>query len=637
MRQALGVGESDFVVCSFGLLGAKKLNHRLLAAWLASPLARDPQCRLVFVGQNPGDAYANQLLSSICGCAADSRIDLTGWADAEAYRAWLAAADMGVQLRTLSRGETSAAVLDCMNHGLATIVNAHGSAAALPADALWMLPDEFTENQLAEALTTLWRDAGQRRELGRRARELMHNHHQPRLCAEKYAQAIECYYQKAALGLPAVIDAIANIEPGLPPDDWPCVATVLADNFPPRPRRRQLFLDISIIAQNDAKTGIQRVVRALLREFLLNPPDGWAVEPVYAMGDDRRYRYARRFTSRFLDVHDGWAEDKPVDAWPGDAFIGLDLQHVVAPLLKDYLLGWRRRGIKVFFLVYDLLPILFPQYFQDATRALHECWIETVSHFDGAMCISRSVADELSSWVQSFGPKRERPLKLGWFHLGADIENTLPTKGMPDGVNETLSAIRSRRSFLLVGTIEPRKGYDQTLAAFEQLWSECVEANLIIVGSQGWKMEQLIEKLRDHRELGKRLFWLEAISDEYLEKVYAASTCLIAASEAEGFGLPLIEAAQHKLPIMARDIPVFREVAGDYAFYFKGLEPQVLRDAVRKWIELDKQGRAPQSDNMPRLTWKQSAEQLMHAVSAGFRQSAPVVNIDDSGSWHDYR
>ena len=56
------------------------------------------------------------------------------------------------------------------------------------------------------------------------------------------------------------------------------------------------------------------------------------------------------------------------------------------------------------------------------------------------------------------------------------------------------------------------------------------------------------------------MLWLEGISDEYLDKVYAASTCLIAASEGEGFGLPLIEAAQHKLPIIARDIPVFREV-----------------------------------------------------------------------------
>ena len=49
-------------------------------------------------------------------------------------------------------------------------------------------------------------------------------------------------------------------------------------------------------------------------------------------------------------------------------------------------------------------------------------------------------------------------------------------------------------------------------------------------------------------------FRLQGISDEYLEQVYAASTCLIAASINEGFGLPLIEAARHGIPIVARDI-----------------------------------------------------------------------------------
>ena len=106
-----------------------------------------------------------------------------------------------------------------------------------------------------------------------------------------------------------------------------------------------------------------------------------------------------------------------------------------------------------------------------------------------------------------------------------------------------------------------------------------------------------------------------------MEKIYAASNCLIAASEGEGFGLPLIEAAQHKLPIIARDIPVFREVAGKHAFYFRGLEPQALTNAVQQWLELDMQGKSPRSDNMPWLTWKQSTAQLMKVVLGGQRQS----------------
>ena len=66
-------------------------------------------------------------------------------------------------------------------------------------------------------------------------------------------------------------------------------------------------------------------------------------------------------------------------------------------------------------------------------------------------------------------------------------------------------------------------------------------------------------------------------------------SCLISPSEGEGFGLPLIEAAQHATPIIARDIPVFREVAGDHAFYFDGLEASALADAIHQWLALWRQ------------------------------------------------
>ena len=183
-----------------------------------------------------------------------------------------------------------------------------------------------------------------------------------------------------------------------------------------------------------------------------------------------------------------------------------------------------------------------------------------------------------------------------------------------------LGQLRARPSFLMVGTIEPRKGYLQTIEAFSQLWNDGNDVSLVIVGREGWKdlsddmrrdIPTTIDRLRTHPELNKRLFWLEGISDEYLEKIYAASTCLIAASYGEGFGLPLIEAAQHKLPIIARDIPVFREVAGEFAWYFEGNDPVKLKDAIAGWMDMQINKGAPQSRNIPILSWAQSAEQLI--------------------------
>jgi glycosyltransferase involved in cell wall biosynthesis len=614
-RRALGLEENDFIVCSFGILNPAKLNHRLLAAWLASPLANDPHCRLVFVGQNDRGDYGIELVRSIRRSSAASRIIITGWADAATYQTWLAAADIGVQLRTLTRGETSGAVLDCMNHGLATVVNAHGSMADCPADAVWKLPDKYSDEQLIEALTTLWRDAGQRHALSRRAQEVTHTHHQPSHCAEQYAEAIENYYQKAALGLPALVDAIANVEPSLPADDLARISSVLDDNFPPHPRRKQLFLDISELVHQDLKSGIQRVVRALLRELLLNPPAGWAVEPVYAKCAASGYRYARRFTSRFLGVYDGWADDEPVDARKGDIFLGLDLQHHVVITHKDFLASLRRDGVRVYFVVYDLLPVLMPSVFISHANLAHKVWLETLMGFDGAVCISRAVADELAAWYRNHGPERLRPFKIAWFHLGADVENSVPTRGLPDDFNDVLKELSRRPTFLMVGTIEPRKGHAQVMDAFELLWKEGVDANLVIVGKQGWMVEALVKRLRKHPERNKCLFWLDGISDEYLENIYAASTCLIAASEGEGFGLPLIEAARHKLPIIARDIPVFREVAGDHAYYFDDKRtPEVLATALKDWLPLYRAGTHPGSQTMPWQTWKASSQQLLATI-----------------------
>ncbi|RLA04465.1 MAG: glycosyltransferase family 1 protein, partial [Gammaproteobacteria bacterium] len=239
----------------------------------------------------------------------------------------------------------------------------------------------------------------------------------------------------------------------------------------------------------------------------------------------------------------------------------------------------------------------------------------------GAICISKSVADEVGDWIKKYGKQKLRPFNITWFHLGADVENSVPSQGVPDDADEVLKEIQERPSFLMVGTIEPRKGHAQTLAAFEQLWADGVDTNLVIVGKQGWMVEELIERLRQHPELGKRLFWLEGISDEYLEKIYAASTCLVAASEGEGFGLPLIEAAQHELPIIARDITVFREVAGEHAFYFSGVEPHSLENKIIEWLSLYKTGSHPRSETMTWLTWKESTNQLLSTL---FKQEKSV-------------
>ncbi len=377
-------------------------------------------------------------------------------------------------------------------------------------------------------------------------------------------------------------------------------------NYP----RRQLLVDLSEFVCRDAGSGIQRVVRNIVREWRLHPPEGWRVEPVYA-SVDREYRYARRFSANFSGQEACGEQDDPIDYSPGDIFLALDLQNHIVVAKRAVFQEMRRTGVKVFFVVYDLLPLNIPCCFPPSVPEVFRKWLSVVAESDGAFCISATVAGELSEWLKRHCPGHSRPFRIDWFHLGSDEYVPAETRLLSPVEEETIALLRNRPSFLMVGTVEPRKGHSQGLEAFNQLWDSGEEISLVIAGRQGWMVESLAEAFRSHPERGKRLVWLEGIGDKFLEKVYEASTCLLALSEGEGFGLPLVEAARHKLPIIARDIPVFREIAGEHAMYFSARDGRSLAECIRKWMELQKAERHPRSEDMPLLTWQESARHLL--------------------------
>ena len=380
-------------------------------------------------------------------------------------------------------------------------------------------------------------------------------------------------------------------------------------------RKAQLFVNVSELATIDAKTGIQRVTKSILKCLLDQPPDGFDVVPVFAVVDVKGYRYAQRLKAKFVGQDlNAEMNDSFIEYQAGDVFLGLDLQPRVVHAQRETYRQMRNHGVSVGFVVYDLLPILIPDAFPSEAAQDHSTWLEVVAESDKALCISKAVADELSIWLNHNKQKCDRSCQISCFHLGAEFENSLPTRGVPSDADKVLLELKARPSFLAVGTVEPRKGLAQTLAAFENLWGKGEQLNLVIVGKQGWHVEEFCEQVCKHSKFGKHLFWFEGVSDEYLEKIYASSTCLIAASFGEGFGLPLIEAAQHKLPIIARDIRVFREVAGEHAFYFRAQQPEQLALAIENWLHLFAKNEHPKSQGMPYLTWQQSTKNLLRQL-----------------------
>ena len=630
-RQALGIAPDAFVVCSFGFVDPLKLSHRLLDAWLGSSLRADADCELVFVGANHGGAYGQDLLAAIAGADTHKRIRIAGWCDEQAYHHYLQAADVGVQLRSVSRGETSAAVLDCMNYGLATIVNANGSMAALDDGAVWKLRDDFASIDLVDALETLHRDREQLAALGRRAAAAIAAHHRPEQAARQYAEVLDAAWQAAPAAMPALVRAAAAL---MPAGEQSLQQVAHCLSFLPQrhPQPRQLLVDVTSIVRKDLGTGIERVVRMQLLELLRHPASGFRVEPVYlsSQGGRWHYRYGRHYARKVLGMDAVQEHEPAADVNPGDVFYAPDyapaatIEAAQAGIYAD----WRARGVSVNFLIHDLLPVLRPDFFPPGAEHGHAAWLACIAdNADRLVCISDAVAQEMRGWLAARPRSGARQPEFHVVHHGADIGRAAVSAAADPQAAPLLAQLAATPSFLMVGTIEPRKGHLQTLAAFEQLWRDGAQVNLVIVGHEGWKplaaserrtIPQIVGKLERHPELGKRLFWLKGIDDAMLQQVYQASACLLASSEGEGFGLPLIEAARYGLPVIARDIPVFREVAGDGAFYFSGMEAAGLAAAVRTWLDLHAQGAHPAPAGMQWHTWQQNAQRLL-ALLAGDR------------------
>ncbi|MGH8163885.1 MAG: glycosyltransferase family 4 protein, partial [Rhodanobacteraceae bacterium] len=455
-RRRLGIGKEDLLVCCFGILGMFKRNREIIEAWSASVLATDKHARLVFVGGSLNPVYEKQMKDLIAGSKAHGRIRITDWIDKPNYRAYLAAADIAVQLRGSSRGETSLTALDCLAHGIPTIVNAHGATAEIPADAALMLPDACSRKELAAALETLARDPAQRRDLGERGRAYCRRMLEPHRIAGMYRDAIEAAARGPQRSGKKLAADIARIDVGVEPGsiDLDRLAAGIASNQRPRIGVRQLLVDVSELFRRDSKSGIQRVVRSVLSILLANPPAGFRVEPVFAE-PGQRYRYARGFTMKFLGLDHPMLPDEPIDTDSGDIFFGLDLAMVEIPANIAQFEAMRDRGVRVYFVVHDVLPVARADCFAPHLYGIYDDWMKAIAKVgDGAICVSRTVADELRRHFDALQAPRVRPFHIGWFHHGADIDSSVPTTGISVEENAALAVLQRDASLLMVGTLE---------------------------------------------------------------------------------------------------------------------------------------------------------------------------------------
>jgi alpha-1,2-rhamnosyltransferase len=257
-------------------------------------------------------------------------------------------------------------------------------------------------------------------------------------------------------------------------------------------------------------------------------------------------------------------------------------------------------------LVHDLIPLSYRETC-DPSHVDHACyWFKTILPLaDRIISPTKATALEVEDFMRRFPFKRLK--KIGWFHHGADLDeiNQSPAKE----VSNTVRALRDIPIFLSVGTLEPRKCHHIALDAFDLLWRAGLDVCYIICGKKGWNAEALEKRILTHAELGSRLFWFKDASDADLALLYKSSSSLIFSSIAEGFGLPFIEAMRYGTPVIASDIPVFREIGQDFATYFTVADADSLAKAIRD--ALNTGFKAP---NCKLATWDEVGELVFGLV-----------------------
>jgi len=366
---------------------------------------------------------------------------------------------------------------------------------------------------------------------------------------------------------------------------------------------QQLFIDLSVIFRHDAGTGIQRVVRSVATALVTNPPTGWVVVPVAATRKRQYHPIPWPQTQTLLQISE-------LTAGPGNVFLGLDFALDSVHRYRSQLSRLKNQGLHLWFVMYDLLPTQRPEWFSDALVVRYRKWLHDISGLaDGFFCISPDVASNLRSHlVCQYGLAPTQMPTINVFPMGWEIRHAPHSEGISPEFECQITKLAGQKNVLMVGTLEPRKGHAQALAAFDNLWLANEAINLIIAGRAGWKTEALQEMLRHHPMSGRRLFWFENASDEEVERLYETCSGVLVASHAEGFGLPIIEALGHGKPVLVRDIPVFRTLFSSCITYFQdAVKTAELASIVLSWLS---QARSCKENNLLLQSWDDSANHI---------------------------
>lgn len=229
------------------------------------------------------------------------------------------------------------------------------------------------------------------------------------------------------------------------------------------------------------------------------------------------------------------------------------------------LAGWVDAvDVKPVLMLHDIIPITHPQYCRAGEAERHAVRIRTMLSIARLIITnSRHTLETLEDYAaaQGLAVPRAVPVWLGTPRLA------LP-QAPPSGPGD---------EFVILGTIEGRKNHALLLDVWDRLVQQpqAKAPRLVIIGRQGWACDDVLARL-DRGGFGDRVERTGSLDDDSIARRLATARALLFPSFAEGYGLPLVEALDAGIPVIASDLQVFREIG-------QGVPDLLAPDDVAGW------------------------------------------------------
>jgi glycosyltransferase involved in cell wall biosynthesis len=282
----------------------------------------------------------------------------------------------------------------------------------------------------------------------------------------------------------------------------------------------------------------------------------------------------------------------------------------------------RRRALLPLYFAHDLIPISHPEYSRAGEDQRHARRLKTMFDTGKALIVnSQATRAALADYAHVYA-----------LHLPECVVAPLAPAPMPRPSDQVPLA---QNYFVILGTIEPRKNHSLLL----QLWRRLVETlgdsapKLVVIGQRGWECEQVVDLLDRCPILQGHVLQKPRCSDRELSSWLRHARALLFPSFTEGFGMPLVEALALGVPVIASDLPVFREIAGAIPEYLDPLDGLGWQNAVVDYAQPDGARRSLQIERMREYsapTWSEHFEIVDYLIDQW--QFRPV-QVRANGGW----